>query len=716
MTTAPRLALLSATTSFLALTGPVLAQEATTILEPVTVETQAGLQAESGNAVFVRDTSAAMKTETPVIETPQSVTTVTRKQMDEQSPQTVSQALRYTAGVLSDRDANTRYNSIFMRGFGAFGTATSYVSYLDGLKLPRGQAFAQVAIDPYLLDRIDVLKGPSGVLYGQMSPGGLVDQVSRVPSAEPYNEVFLQGGSFGRVQGGITSRGSLSEDDSLLYSFTGIGRSSGTRYDDVDEEIYGFAPSLTWQPDEDTSLTISGYYQNTPEGGYFNSIYPTFLAPEEYQPYLGRDVNIGDPNYDYFNREQYGIGYDFEHYFSDSVKFESALRYSDVDIDFRSLQMAAPLDANGDIPRQALRSIEHVGGVSTDNRLTFEFDTGAVEHTMLFGFDYQHSDSDWQYQYGAAPALNVVNPVYGQPIAPLMTIIDSKQTLQQTGIYLQDQMSFGGLHAVLGIRQDWTEQESTNRLAGTTSSQSDEATTYKAGLLYAFDNGISPYVSYSTSFEPVIGVDAAGQPFVPSEAEQYEIGIKYEPVGWDALFTVSAFDITQQNALVPDALGFSRQAGEIRSRGLEFEARGNLTEEFELIAALTLLDTEYEKTFIAANEGNGPQAVPDYYGSVWGNYTFMSGALEGFSAGAGLRFVGASYADDANTVKVDGYTLVDAALRYDFGARSEKLKGLEATFNITNLFDEDYYASCSTGFYCQYGDGRQFLAGLNYKW
>ena len=214
----------------------------------------------------------------------------------------------------------------------------------------------------------------------------------------------------------------------------------------------------------------------------------------------------------------------------------------------------------------------------------------------------------------------------------------------------------------------------------------------------------------------MIGVDAAGQPFVPSEAEQYEIGIKYEPVGWDALFTISAFDITQQNALVPDALGFSRQAGEIRSRGLEFEARGNLTEEFELIAALTLLDTEYEKTAIAANEGNRPQAVPDYYGSVWGNYTFMSGALEGFSAGAGLRFVGASYADDANTVKVDGYTLVDVALRYDFGARSEKLKGLEATFNVTNLFDEDYYASCSTGFYCQYGDGRQFLAGLNYKW
>ncbi|PRX08800.1 UNVERIFIED_ORG: iron complex outermembrane receptor protein [Martelella mediterranea] len=711
-----RLALLSATTSLLALASPVLAEDDTTLLAPVTVETEIDLQAESGASVFVRDTSAAMKTETPVIETPQSVTTVTRRQMDEQSPQTVSQALRYTAGVLSDRDANTRYSSIFMRGFGAFGTATNYVSYMDGLKLPRGQAFAQVAIDPYLLDRIDVLKGPSGVLYGQMNPGGLVDQVSRVPAAEPYNEVFLQGGSFGRVQGGITSRGSLTEDDSLLYSFTGIGRSSGTRYDDVDEEVYGFAPSLTWQPDLDTSLTISGYYQKTPEGGYFNSTYPTFLAPEEYRSYLDRDMNIGDPNYDYFHREQYGIGYDFEHYFTESVKFESALRYSDVDIDFRSLQMSAPLDANGNIPRHALQSIEQVGGVSTDNRLTFEFDTGAVEHTMLAGFDYQHSSSDWQYRYGAAPSLNVVDPVYGEPIAPLMTIIDSTQKLEQTGIYLQDQMSLGGLHAALGIRHDWTEQKSDNHLAGTASSQSDDATTYRAGLLYAFDNGISPYVSYSTSFEPVIGVDAAGKPFVPSEAEQYEIGVKYEPTGWDALFTVSAFDITQQDALVPDELNFSRQAGEIRSRGLEFEARGNLTEEFELIAALTLLDTEYEKTAIAANEGNHPQAVPDYYGSVWANYTFMGGALEGLSLGGGLRFVGSSYADDANTVKVDGYTLVDAALRYDFGARNEKLKGLEATFNVTNLFDEDYYASCSTGFYCQYGDGRQFLAGLNYKW
>lgn len=153
------------------------------------------------------------------------------------------------------------------------------MSYLDGLKLPRGQAFAQTSIDPFLLDRIDVLKGPSALLYGQISPGGLVNQISRLPSAQPYNEVRIQGGTDSRVQTGLTSRGALSEDGSLQYGISMIGRRAETRYDDVDEKRFGIAPSLRWQPDADTSLTISGYYQKDPEGGYFNSLYPRFLAP-----------------------------------------------------------------------------------------------------------------------------------------------------------------------------------------------------------------------------------------------------------------------------------------------------------------------------------------------------------------------------------------------------------------------------------------------------
>ncbi len=153
-----------------------------------------------------------------------------------------------------------------------------------------------------------------------------------------------------------------------------------------------------------------------------------------------------------------------------------------------------------------------------------------------------------------------------------------------------------------------------------------------------------------------------------------------------------------------------------RPRGLEFEARGNVTENLEGIGALTLLETEVTKSTDASTIGKRPQAAPQYYGSLWANYGIDFGFLDGLSLGAGLRFVGSSYADDANTVKADGYTLVDAALNYDLEQFSPALAGAELTLNANNLLDTDYYASCTSGFYCQYGDGLQLLAGLRYKW
>lgn len=696
----------------LAAPGPALAQA----LETIIVEGTALAPVDSSDRVFLATPSSATKTDTAVLATPQSITTVTRRQLDQQSPRTVGEALRYTAGVLSDRDSNTRYDSVFLRGFGAFGTATNYAHFLDGLKLPRGQAFAQTATDPYLLDRLEVLKGPSAVLYGQIGPGGLVNQISRRPSAEPAGELRLEGGTDGRLQGGLSSRGALAEDGSLQYGISAVGRQAGTRYGGVDEERFGIAPALAWQPDADTLLTISGYYQKDPEGGYFNSLHPRALAPAAYQSALNRRLDIGDPAFDAFEREQSGIGYRFERRLNDAATLRSNLRHARVETDFRSLQMTGPIGAGGLIPRQALRSIEDARGLSLDNQAEFRFDTGAIGHVALAGLDYQNSTSDWRYLHAAAPSLDVVDPEYGQqPIGPLAAIIDSGQKLRQTGLYLQDQLSLGGWRAVLGARRDWTRQDSDNRLAGTSSPQSSEATSYRAGLLYLFGNGLAPYASYSTSFEPTVGVDAGGAPFVPSKARQYEAGLKYQPRGLDALFTVSAFDIRQREALVPDSLGFSVQEGEIRSRGVEFEARGRVARQLELIGALTLLDTSVERTAVAAHVGNWPQAVPAYFGSLWANHR-LGGLLTGLTLGGGLRVVGSSYADNANTFKAGGYTLVDAALRYDFGVVSPRLAGLEGTLDVTNLLDRDYYASCSSDIYCQFGNGRQVLAGLRYRW
>jgi iron complex outermembrane receptor protein len=702
--------------TFLLVVNQAWAQDQSTQLAPILVYGDGAIDDTSGSIV-VKSARSATKTVTPVAETPQSITTITRNQIDDQNPQTVSEALRYTAGVLSDRDSNSRYDSVFLRGFGAFGTATSYVSYLDGLKVQRGQAFATPSIDPFFLDHVDVLKGPSALLYGQISPGGLVNQVSREPSDIQSNEVRLEVGSDGRVQSGFYSTGPVTSDGTVQYGLGVIGRSSGTRYDDVDEQRLGVMPSLKWEPDADTSLVISGYYQRDPEGGYFNSLYPKFLAPAGYTGFLGPDLNVGDPNYDAFERTQYGVGYRFEHSFDEQVTVRSNFRYSGIETDMRSLQMNGPMSATGLIPRWAVHSIEDASGFSFDNQAEVNFDTGAVNHTLLAGLDIQRSNSSWEYLLGGATSLDVTNPVYGQPVGPFMTAIDSDQTLRQTGIYLQDQIEIGDLRGVFGVRHDWANQDTDNRLTGTSTERSDSATSYRAGLLYLFDNGIAPYVSYSTSFEPSTSVGAGGSPLKPTEAQQYEVGIKYQPAGLDAVFTLSAFDIRQQNVVYYNAsTGFNEQQGEIHSRGVEFEARGNLTSNLELIAAVSLLDTEVSESGIASVIGNRPQAVPRSYGSLWANYTIDTGALEGLSIGGGARFVGSSYSNDANTVKADGYTLLDAALRYDFGVKNPSLKGLQATLNVTNLLDKEYYSSCSSEYYCQYGNGRTVLAGLRYKW
>ncbi|WP_428929486.1 TonB-dependent siderophore receptor [Marinibacterium sp. SX1] len=671
--------------------------------------------ADTSSSYALPEMRSATKTDTPVVETPQALTVLTRKQFDDQNPQTVAQALRYTAGVLSEIDASTRFDSVFLRGFGGFGTSSQFVSFLDGLRLPRGQAFAQAAIDPFLLDRVDVLKGPSSLLYGQTSPGGLVNLVTRSPDGTTGGEARLQYGTHDSIQAGIEQHGILDADGRVQYSIAAVGRHADTRYADVDEARYGIAPTIVWQPTDRTRLTFGGYYQSDPEGGYFNSIYPTFLAPG-FAEYLDRDLNVGDPNFEYFERRQWGLKAGLEHGFTPNLTLRSKLRYATVDADMLGIQMAAPLTATGELYRAAVQSDEEVAAFAWDTNLQYDLSTGAVAHEILLGADVNWNRSDWEYNFGAAPTLDVTNPVYGGAIGPFAPYVDSLQTTRQAGVYISDQLAFGNFRAVLGARHDWVETESEDRIGGATTTQDSEATTYRAALLYHFDSGVAPYLSYATSFQPTIGVDAAGNAFVPTEAEQWEVGIKYQPPGLDALFTFAAFDIRQENVLTPGSVpGFSVQTGEIRSRGLEFEARGQLTANLEVIGALTLLDTKVTQSTNAAIIGNRPQAVPDHFGSLWLMYGF-DGGLSGLELGGGVRFVGASFGDDANTVQSDAYTLVDLALRYELDAINPVFDGLEATLNVRNLFDETYYSSCSYDFYCQYGEGRTVTVGLRKTW
>ncbi len=340
-----------------------------------------------------------------------------------------------------------------------------------------------------------------------------------------------------------------------------------------------------------------------------------------------------------------------------------------------------------------------------------ELTTGPADHTILFGVDLQYADySDLGLEYTVDP-IDIFDPVYGGPITLLSTYNDAEHKLGQAGVYLQEQLKIGRLTLVAGARHDWANTDTVERVAGIDSNQDDTAFTERVGLIYNFDVGLAPYASYATSFLPVVGTDAAGSPFEPETGKQYEIGLKYQPPGRNSFVTLSAFDLTKQNALTTDANDprFSVQTGEIRSRGIEVEGVASFASGLDLAAAYAYIDAEVTESNDGF-EGNTPYAVPRHRASIWADYTIPAGRFAGLGVGAGLRYVGETFGDDANSFAVPDYVVVDAAIHYERDR-------FRFALNATNLFDNNYLASCfyaDTG--CFYGEPLEVVARVAYRW
>ncbi|CAK9886663.1 MAG: Ferrichrome outer membrane transporter/phage receptor [Candidatus Erwinia impunctatus] len=676
----------------------------------------------AGTADYVATkSSGATKTTTSLMKTPQSVSVVTRAQAEAQGAQSLTQALRYSAGVAAEvRGSASRYDLPYIRGF---GSPVDSNQYLDGLRLLRGGGYAIPQIETFAIERIEFLKGPSSTLYGGVNPGGLVNAVSKTPSATPQHAVELLYGSHNRRQLGIDSTGPLTDDNTLLYRLVALGRKSETQVVNTKEERFYLAPSLSWIPDADTSLTLNLSYQHDPEGGYYG-ILPTvgslWSSPAGQIP---RNFNDGDPKYDEFNRKQTTAGYQFEHRFNDTWTVRHNLRYLDLSAVTKSVGSASLAADGHTISRYALGTDETLRGVTSDLQLQAEFDTGRFLHTAIAGFDYQ--DSSWQQRrdYGSAPSIDYLNPVYGVASnLKLARITDQKQHISQSGFYLQDQIDLDNWTLLTGARFDSARTRTDNALNSSRSVQDDEALSGKIGLIYNFDSGIAPYLSYSTSFLPVTGSDSKGVAFKPTTAQQREVGVKYQPVGLKALFTLAWFDITQNDVVTYANPYTSYQTGEQRSRGLEFESKMAITDAINLTGAFTYTRAEVTKG-LGADRGQRPIGIPDYTASLWADYTFHHGLLQGVNVGSGGRYVGDTvggyspnvYTSQAKRLDVPGYTVFDAAMGYDFGQRFTRLKGLNARLSANNLLDKTY-VTCLSNNFCNYGNERVVNLSVNYRW
>ncbi|WP_058960321.1 TonB-dependent siderophore receptor [Type-E symbiont of Plautia stali] len=687
--------------------------------ETITVNADARESVTSPLQGYVaKESAAGTKTSTPLRKTPQSISVITRQQMDDQAAPSVADALSYTSGVLTNYRGNSNRNDeIIARGF-------RYApKFLDGLSYGlSGQAGAAGQIDPWLLERVEMIHGPASVLYGQVNPGGVIAMTSKRPTAQSIHKVQLSTGNQHLGEAAFDFGGKLNDDNTLFYRLNGIASTKHEFVKDNKQQRMAIAPALTWLPNADTSFTLLTMYQNEPKAGYRNFLPANGTLFNTSAGYIPYDFNVSDPSFNEAKREQTSVGYIFEHNFNDNISFTQNMRYSNMDESYKYLVYTFDVDGSDhQINRRPQHDKIKSKELGIDNQVKATFDTGNVAHTVLGGLDYKWSDVDnklWR-DSGDQYILDWANPTsvtINESDLALNT--STRKKLDQVGVYLQDQLEWNQWNLLLSGRQDWAETRTQDRMENTTTQQNDSKFTGRAGLLYAFDNGLSPYISYSTSFEPNLSTGAPGSdPFAPTTGEQTEIGIKYQPVGWDAVFTVSAFDITQKNITSYNSeLGYNEQIGKVKSKGIETEAHAQITPEIKVMAAYTFTDAETKESNTAAQVGKTPSSIPRHAASAWGSYSFLDGALNGLTLGSGVRYTGTAWADSIGQDKVPHYTLYDVMAKYELGEAANSLRGTTLQLNVNNVADKHYVASCSNTSACFYGSGRSIVASVSYSW
>ncbi|AFT70262.1 TonB-dependent siderophore receptor family protein 6 [Alloalcanivorax dieselolei B5] len=674
-------------------------------LSPIRVDAGAGQESGYGPVTGYAATRSitATKMDIPLIETPQSVSVVTADQIEIQDAESLHQALLYTPGVVPMGSDNLVSDGLIIRGFNVTGSSPMY---LNGSKLPRN-TFSGVS-EPYAMERIEMLKGPASVLYGNAAPGGIVNMVSKLPQSKTSRELKVQAGSFDRKQLAGDFTGALTKDGSLSYRVTGLVRRSDTMTDHIPDDRDFGQLSLRWQPSDDTSLTLLANSQHN-DTVYLYGLPLEGTVRHNVNGDIDRDLFIGEPDFDSFETHNKTLGYLFSHRLNDTFTFRQNALYFDAETDWDYLIMGS-LDASQRLlSRTSAARNDRDRTFTLDNQLQAKWHWGLAEHTSLIGLDYEQSRFKRTQYRGTAEALDIFNPVYGSPVALDTTpVSDTTQDSDKLGLYAQEHIKIDGHWVVmLGGRYDQVDGKGKDHLAGISATIYDEhAFTGRAGLLYLFDNGLAPYISYAESFEPISGQNAGGQAFEPTEGKQTEIGLRYQPRSGFTSITASAYQLTQENVLTSDLAnpGFSVQEGEVESSGFELEARTNLSNGLNLIASYAYIDNEVTKSN-SGTEGNRTNGVPRNMASLWADYAF-DGSLYGLGLGAGVRYIGETR-DIANTVAVPSYTVVDATLRYRLSPQ------WLMTLNVDNLFDEEY-ATCS--YACFYGVKRSATVTVKYQW
>jgi iron complex outermembrane recepter protein len=651
------------------------------------------------------DTATGTKTDTALIEVPQSISVITGAELRARNVQTLDQALGYTPGVSpSIYGQDNRFDWITIRGF----QAQSYGLFRDGLRWQSSDTTGRV--EPFDLEQIDILKGPSSVLYGQGEPGGVINMVSKRPRSQPLHDIEFDAGSYNRRQGRLDFSGPLVPGGKLLYRVVGLDRNSGTQVDFIPDNRRYVAPSLTWALGNQTAITFLGewQYDRINWGQFLPSQGSLLPNPNGIIP-----INryLGEPN-DFYKRRQWNAGYIFEHHFKNIWTLRQNFRYSNV-------SNAGNVHYGYGFGPDSLRILQryaagyflasHVYAVDTQAQATFNH--ANLSNTILIGEDYSAAYESILSTSGPGGSIDVFHPVYGQVVDDYLPYSLTRSPSAQNGIYLQDQVRLRRhLIFTLGGREDWAVFRTRNLYTpGSFSRQHDSKFTGRAGITWLTDSGFAPYFSYSTSFVPTTGTNLLGVAFKPTTGTQYEVGAKYQPHRWRGFLTGSFYNVTENNVQTADPNNplNTLQTGAVRSRGIELEAVADLSSSLRLHAGYDYDDMVVTK----ANDdslGHRPILVPEQTASLLLNYTIPQSTLRGMNLGGGARYIGITSGAPDGSLPVPGYTLYDASLGYNF-------HGLHFAVNATNVADKRFVAVCDTSAYCNYGAARNVIGSASWN-
>ncbi|MBI1357411.1 MAG: TonB-dependent siderophore receptor [Acidobacteria bacterium] len=648
---------------------------------------------------------AVTKMDIPLLETPQAIAIIPREQLEEQKPLRLQDAMRYSAGVatgLYGQDARGDWMS--MRG------AEDSGQYLNGLRMLFNY-YNNVRPEPFALERIEVMRGPSSVLFGQSGFGGVINLVSKRPLQQHHREIEVQLGSYRRRQVGFDVTGPMGDSRHWFYRFVGVARDSNTQVDYVPEDRLLLAPSLTWRPRSTTSLTFLTNFQKDETGssvGFFP--WQGTLLPSAFGR-IPTNTFISEPGFDEYNSEQIALGYLFAHSFSNGWTIRQNANYTESSVSYQSLYTAFNprptfLEDNRSVERNIYVSKPKIHSPVIDTQAEKRLRTGSVQHTFLAGTGYQGAVQNEVWGYDLAPAIDVYAPQYGNYTVP--TLYPNPESRQsQVGVYGQDHLKLTErLSTTLGVRKDWARSKNEG---DPDSLNKDGAVTGRAGVVYAAGGGLAPYFSFSQSFQPLAGTDIYNKPYKPTRARQFEAGAKYQPGASQTLLTTSVFDIRENNRLTPDLSNplNNLQAGEAHIRGFEFESRSKPFWDVNLIANYTFLDARISESN-DDTQGKRIPVTPKHNASVWALKNFELPDVPGvFGAGGGVRHIGATF-DGLDALRVPAYTVFDLTASY-------QRQSWRLAVNAANLTNKTYVAACLARGDCFFGVQRMVTGSISYR-